>query len=543
MQYREEADIRLSAVHLKKSIFFVFFLLCFFSVFLCYWIIRSPLPPPPHTQGNTLRIGGVLNRQIGLNHLSVHDSDNILPLQFIHSGLIKFSSSDDKVVPDLAEKWSVSDDFKSIRFVLRNNACFHDGSLVTLQDVKNSYETYMKPDSSKGLSYFSFIKSIELEGRNTIIFTFNKVFPSPEYYFSLWIFPSHIKKSKFSLNPVGAGPYRFIEMKEDGSVLLRRNEKYYAEKGNPEYLFFRSYPNKKALWSGFMRREVDLYMKLDHEQLSMLEKADWCSIVQLMDLKCFMLILNGNQSFLKDKKVRCILSSLINKEELVQKVFKGHAMPVEGPLLNNPPGYSQEKSFVDDPLKTLNKLGFQDTDEDGILEKEGRPFILKLSISNDSKEYLNLSKVIKTQFKKAGIKVEIILYKNPEEWAQKVYYDSAFDFALCEKTIGFKERSLIYWLKEMGNKAFLMENSDLFSEKYWKMQQRKDSSFKYQMLMELLKMIDEEKRFIFLVHPLNYYVFNARLDYSGIKFAYSFYLKDLSQIILRKGEKYEIQDN
>ena len=154
-----------------------------------------------------------------------------------------------------------------------------------------------------------------------------------------------------------------------------------------------------------------------------------------------------------------------------------------------------------------------------------------------------MAKVLKMQFKKAGIKVQIVYYENPEKWADAIYRLHDFDLALCEKTVAFKERSLIYWLKEMGHKALMLEQSDLFSARYWEMQQSKDEIFKKKRLNELFEMISEEKRCIFLVHPLNYYAFNNRIDISGINFAYSFYMRDLSRITLTKGEADEVPGN
>jgi ABC-type transport system substrate-binding protein len=81
--------------------------------------------------------------------------DGLVPqiLEALFAGLIDYDL-DGKIVPDLAERWTTSEDGKSIRFVLREGARFHDGEEVTAEDVKRSTERALHPSAPNPFSAY-----------------------------------------------------------------------------------------------------------------------------------------------------------------------------------------------------------------------------------------------------------------------------------------------------------------------------------------------------------------------------------------------------
>src|SRR5438132_9588196 len=66
----------------------------------------------------------------------------IHPIAPFYSLLLRVDPVDsNKIVGDLAESWTVSDDGLMYTFKIRNGVKFHDGSLLTARDVKASYDT------------------------------------------------------------------------------------------------------------------------------------------------------------------------------------------------------------------------------------------------------------------------------------------------------------------------------------------------------------------------------------------------------------------
>ena len=68
------------------------------------------------------------------------------PIAPHYSTLLKFDTANyPQVEGDLAKSWTVSPDKLTYTFKLRPNVLFHDGSRLTSEDVKASWERITRP--------------------------------------------------------------------------------------------------------------------------------------------------------------------------------------------------------------------------------------------------------------------------------------------------------------------------------------------------------------------------------------------------------------
>jgi ABC-type transport system substrate-binding protein len=119
------------------------------------------LPAPiPHGGSPEPRRGGILELATFADVRAIDPanvSDGLAPqiLETLFAGLIDYDAKGE-IVPDLAERWSIEDEGKTFRFVLREGARFHDGSEVTAEDVKRSVERALHPTAPNPYSsYFT----------------------------------------------------------------------------------------------------------------------------------------------------------------------------------------------------------------------------------------------------------------------------------------------------------------------------------------------------------------------------------------------------
>ncbi|MBN2144098.1 MAG: hypothetical protein JW774_05690 [Candidatus Aureabacteria bacterium] len=520
----------------KISVFLVLtggVILFLFILFDSFFSDRETVSSSTH---NTLFLGGVYDKKVGLNPYFILDGDNIQMVQFLYSTLVKLDEKG-QVIGDVAEDWSVAPDFKSITFRLRKDVYFHDKTPLTSKDIKWTWEKMIRSSDNVFFQCYSFIDSSETPDPYTISFYFNRATPSPQYYFIFEILPSHVnadsRTSDFSSTPVGSGAYVFDHW-DDSVCYYRKNLVYYEKTPRLEFIRFISYPNNDAVWSGFMREEIDFFLRLNHDQYNMISRSDEFIIKEAKSLRYFLLLLNKNQVFLKNKRVRQAIDLCINRVELVEKIFYGKARIISGPydedFLYVVGGREKASYQPEKAISMLKSCGFEDSNHDSILEKQNQPFILRLLINENMTDSLEIAKLIKLQLKQAGIFVKIISISNAEEYAGALSRDMDFDMIIDYKPLNLEELALIYWVKDIGRKPYLLEKQSLFTRMYWKMLRTKNKNIKRYYYQSLLKIIANEKTSLFLVNPLEMLAFQKGLDLSGTSFAPQFQYENLGKI-------------
>jgi peptide/nickel transport system substrate-binding protein len=151
----------------------------------------------------------------------------------VHDALIK-QYHGKYAVPALAERWEMSDDFKSATFWLRKGIKFHNGEPVTPADVKFSYENYRGAQAGV---FKSKTDRIEIVDDRTIRFHFKEPFLDfPVLYGTCatgaaWIVPAKyyqkVGPDRFKQNPIGAGPYRLVRQQPGVKMEFEAFEGYY----------------------------------------------------------------------------------------------------------------------------------------------------------------------------------------------------------------------------------------------------------------------------------------------------------------------------
>lgn len=167
----------------------------------------------------------------------------------IFSGLVKFDT-DIQVVPDIAERWDVSADGTVFTFHLRADARFHDGTTVTAEDFKYSWERALSPDteSPTASTYLgdivgaaamldgtaSSVAGIEVLDPRTLRVTIDA--PKPYFIFKL-VYPTAYVVDRNNVEsgggdwydePNGTGAFKLKEWQKDELLVLERNDDWYG---------------------------------------------------------------------------------------------------------------------------------------------------------------------------------------------------------------------------------------------------------------------------------------------------------------------------
>lgn len=232
----------------------------------------------------------------------------------------------DTMQPQLAERWEVSEDFKTWTFFLRPGVKWQkDYGEVSAEDVKFSYERQLDP-ALAGVHGASFkdIESIEVVDPLTVRFHLksgNALFHSSALVpgFGRFIVPKRAVEELgdgFRLSPVGSGPFEFVEYRPQQSVVLRAFDDYFDGRPPTDELRMRYIPDNNAATIAFIGGEIDVSPgERTPQWVSRIERAvPDANIVRLLPGSLQFLSFNMKAEPLDDLRVRQAIAHGINRQ-------------------------------------------------------------------------------------------------------------------------------------------------------------------------------------------------------------------------------------
>ena len=185
-------------------------------------------------------------------------------LYALHDALVKPMPAG-QTTPSLAEAWTVSPDWKTYDFVLRNGVRFHNGDAVTADDVKFSFERY-RGGGAKLLK--DKVKEVQVLDARRVRFVMKDPWPDFMTFYGTtatgagWVVPKkYVEKvgdEGFSKAPIGAGPYRFVSVTPGVEMVLEAFDGYWRKAPSVKRLVFKSVPEETTRAAALKRGEVDI---------------------------------------------------------------------------------------------------------------------------------------------------------------------------------------------------------------------------------------------------------------------------------------------
>jgi peptide/nickel transport system substrate-binding protein len=329
---------------------------------------------------------------------------------------------------ELAESWSVSDDQKTITFTLKPNLKWSDGNPLTSEDVLFTWQlvTDEKTRSPYGAD-FQLVKQATAPTPLTFQVTYEQAYaPALDSWSGLQILPKHLLKGKdihttaFAQKPVGSNYYKLDAWQHGENIKLSRNQNAVLGQANIEQLITRIIPDKSAQFLELMAGNIDR-MGLDPIKYSRIIPArpalqEKLNLYKELGNSYTYMGFNLKHKPFDDIRVRHAINYAIDKQEIIDGVYLGLGINIASPYKPgtrwsnpdlNPYPYNPSKAKA-----LLKAAGFTDTDGDGILERDGKPFAFEI-ITNQNKEREKTAVLIQRRLKSIGIAVKI----RAIEWA------------------------------------------------------------------------------------------------------------------------------
>src|SRR5256885_12590294 len=202
----------------------------------------------------SLCLGGVASAQkpggiLKMSHfdspasMSLHEESTaaaLRPMMGVFNNLVMYKqdvpqNTVQSIVPDLATGWSWNEDGTALTLPLRKGVKWHDGKPFSAADVKCTWDLVMETGSDKlrfnpRKSFYKNVDRITANGEYEVTFQLKR--PQPGFLNVLAggfssIYPCHVPAAQMRQHPIGTGPFKFVEFKQNESIKVAKNPDYW----------------------------------------------------------------------------------------------------------------------------------------------------------------------------------------------------------------------------------------------------------------------------------------------------------------------------
>ena len=329
----------------------------------------------------------------------------------------------------IAEEMNWLDDV-TLEVKLRQGVKFHDGTEMTADDVAFTFERIITenaiefpvPHTSLRKGLIAPLESIEKIDDHTVLLHFSGPWPpAMQLIVHQQIVPQQyledVGTEGFVGSPIGAGPFKFVSAQPGlTEIVLERFDDYYG--GAPDLepvgpacvstAIFRVIPEASTRVAALLAGEVDIIAAVPPSLVETLAQTPGIQVKSAPGTQPKWMEMNVTEPPFDDVRVRQALNYAVDKQLIIDEIFGGRAVALPGPLspFNNYVNKSLEP-YPYDPDKALSLLaeaGYSDSDEDGILDKNGEPFAFTMDTLEIQRE---LAQVVAGLFREIGIDASV----------------------------------------------------------------------------------------------------------------------------------------
>jgi len=368
---------------------------------------------------------------------TIGDASNLLPVLasdsassdingLVYNGLVRYDK-DLNIEGELAESWDISDDNLTFTFHLRKGVLWHDGAPFTSADVLFTYNLFIDPKTPTAYAErYKQVAWAKAPDSHTFIVHYDEPLAPALISWSLAIHPKHllegvdITKSPLSRAPIGTGPFKFKQWVAGEKIVLEANPDYFEGQPLIHRVVYRIIPDQATMFLELQAGGLD-HMGLNPIQFS--TQTDTPAFKRRFRKYRYpafaytYLGYNLKRPQFKDRRVRQALTHAINKEELVEGVLLGLGQVATGPYKPGTWPYRADlPRYPYNPERAkqlLAEAGWEDRDNDGLLDKDGRPFTFTIVTNQGNDQRVKCGEIIQQRLKEVGIDVKLRVI----EWA------------------------------------------------------------------------------------------------------------------------------
>ena len=370
-----------------------------------------------------------------LNPLIVNNRSYYYFSKLIFESLFEYDENF-QIVNQLVENYSFKDN-NTLNIKLKDNVYWHDGEKLTAYDVAFTINTikYSDDDSTYKRLWRSYVGNFNGDNINNIMkalvideltmdIVFGFEFSHKLEVLTFPIIPRHIFVDSIENGrsyeralvaedyiPIGTGPFKFVSYEKYKNIQLEANENYREGRPYIDTITGMILDDKELALISFETGQTDLAFSVgvDWEKFAQNKQVN---IIEYISQSYEFLGFNfSNEVFSKyGQGLRRAIAYGINRQEIIENVYLGHATQIDVPIHPNSWLLSDEANIygynTDMARKELENMGWNDIDGDGYYEdEEGNEVVLSLTTNSFNNLRLKVAEIIVDNLKDIGIQV------------------------------------------------------------------------------------------------------------------------------------------
>ena len=400
-------------------------------VFLCTGLVMAA-----PKQGGTL-VFGRGGDSVGLDPAYETDGNSFMVCDNVFEALVAYADESTSLEPLLAESWDISADGKTYTFHLRKGVKFHDGTPFNANAVVFSIGRMMKepnlkfigkgfdvPPQERPPEYWvsmemdDTIGAIEAVDEHTVVFKLKRVeapfMANMGMDFADIISPSAFLKNpkEFLRNPVGTGPFKFVNWVSDDKITLVKNKDYWDKTGGPylDKLICRCIPENSVRFLELKMGNIQVCQFPNPADIQLAQKDQTLKLISQPGMNIGYLSFNHTKEPWKSNvNLRKAVAHALNRKAIVDNIYQGMGQVVQNPIPPTMWGYNNDvPGFKYDPelaKSLLVKAGYPGGEGLGEITLWSMPVPRPYN-----PEGLKIGVAMISDLAKVGIKARIVSY-------------------------------------------------------------------------------------------------------------------------------------
>ncbi len=435
----------------------------------------------------------------------------------IFEGLVK-ADENGNLNPAVASDYQISEDSTTYTFTLRDGIKFHDGSNVTVEDIKYSLERNMGVDGSEPLiKAYGKIDSVNIIDDSHVEVVLKEADSDFLTQLTVAIIPASNEHPETT--PIGTGPYMYVSNSPQENFVVTRFDDYWGEKAYIKDVVFKIEANMDAIVMDLEGGSIDMMARVTPTQVAQL--SDKFEVYEgTMNLVQALYLNNAVKPF-DDVRVRQALCYAVDPQGIMDFVSDGAGTEVGSAMF---PSFS--KYYMPELNDTYN---LDTTKAKELLTEAGYPdgFEFTITVPSNYGQHVDTAQVIAEQLKEIGVTANIQEIEW-NSWVSDVYSGRQYEATVVGIDASTLSASALLsrYVSDNG-KNFVNFNSEAYDTAYANASAATDDDTKTQYYKECETILSQEAASVYIQDLPEFVVLNKK--FTGYVF-YPLYVQDIAKI-------------